>query len=321
MSEAQNPAEQSPLEIIFAIAAGYMVSRSLHVAADLGIADLLSDGPKSIEELASATGAHQQSLYRMLRALAGHGVFAEDSAGRFQLTPSAALLQTGVPGSLRDIVRTVGDMAGDGQWWTLVGQLHRTVLTGKPEFERVYGMGFYEYLALSCYNFSQFRRIVDVAGGRGGFLAEVLKAHPTVRGVLYDHPEVVKEPTALMTAGLMDRCEVVGGNFLESVPSGADAYIAKRILMDWDDEQVVALLRRCREAMAAQGRIITVNVVMPPGNEPHPGKIIDLFLMVQLKGRERTEQEFRELYRRAGLQLTKIVPTPSMLSLVEGERA
>src|SRR5438876_2028880 len=236
MSEAQKPAEQSPLEIIYAIAVGYMVSRSLHVAVELGIADLLSDGPKSIEELASATGAHPQSLYRMLRALAGHGVFAEDPSGRFHLTPPAALLQTGVPGSLRDIVRTVGDLAGDGQWWNLVGQLRRTVLTGEPEFERVYGIGFYEYLArnpaandwwargmlsqgatedaaiVGCYNFGQFRRIVDVAGGRGGFLAEVLKAYPTVRGVLYDHPEVVKEPTAVMAAGLMDRCEVVGGN-------------------------------------------------------------------------------------------------------------
>jgi hypothetical protein len=345
MSEAQKAAEQSPLEIIYAIAIGYMVSRCLHVAADLGIADLLSDGSKSIAELASATGAHQQSLYRMLRALAGHGVFTEDPAGRFHLTPPAALLQANVSGSLRDIVRTVGDMAGDGKWWNLVGQLRRTVLTGEPEFERVYGMGFYEYLAqnpeandwwargmlsqgttedaaiVSCYNFGQFRQIVDVAGGRGGFLAEVLKAYPTVRGVLYDHPEVVKEPTALMAAGLMDRCEVIGGNFLESVPSGADAYIAKRILMDWDDEHVVTLLRMCREAMVEHGRVITINVVMPPGNQPHPGKIIDLFLMVQLRGRERTEQEFRELYQRAGLRLTKIVPTPSMLSLVEGERA
>ena len=345
MSEAQQPTEQSPLEILYAIAVGYMVSRSLHVAADLGIADLLSDGPKSIEELASATGAHQQSLYRVLRVLAGHGVFAEAPLGHFQLTPPAALLQTEVPGSLRDIVRTAGDMAGDGTWWNLVGQLRRTVLTGEPEFERVYGIGFYEYLArnpaanvwwargmlsqgatedaaiVGCYNFGQFRRIVDVAGGRGGFLAEILKAHPTVRGVLYDHPEVVKEPTALMAAGLMDRCEVVGGSFLESVPGGADAYLAKRILMDWDDEHVVALLRLCREAMAAHGRVITINVVMPPGNQPHPGKIIDLFLMVQLRGQERTEHEFRELYRRAGLQLTRIVPTPSMLSLVEGERA
>jgi O-methyltransferase domain/Dimerisation domain len=232
MSEAQKPAEQSPQEILFAIAGGYLVSRSLHVAADLGIADLLSAGPKSIEELARATGAHPQSLYRLLRALAGHGVFAEDPPGRFHLTPPAALLQTEVPGSLRDIVRMAGDMAGDGKWWNLVGQLRRTVLTGEPEFERVYGMGFYEYLAkdpaandwwarallslgttenaaiVGCYNFGQFRRIVDVAGGRGGFLAEVLKAYPTVRGVLYDHPEVVKEPTPLVAAGLMARCEV-----------------------------------------------------------------------------------------------------------------
>ena len=345
MSEAQKPTEQAPQEIIYALAVGYMISRSLHVAADLGIADLLSDGPKSIEELVSATGAHRQSLYRLLRLLAGNGVFAEDPSGHFQLTPPAVLLRTGVPGSLRDIVRTVGDLAGDGTWWNMVGQLRRTVLTGEPEFERVYGIGFYEHLARNpaanvwwaqgmlsqgitenaaiggCYDFGQFRRVVDVGGGRGGFLAEVLKAYPTVKGVLYDHPKVMKEPTSLIAAGLMDRCEVGGGNFLESVPGGADAYIAKRILMDWDDEHVVALLRACREAMAEHGRIVTINVVMPLGNQPHPGKIIDLFLMVQLRGRERTEQEFRELYRRAGLKLTKIVPTPSMLSLVEGERA
>lgn len=335
----------SPQEVILGMALGYLVSRSLHVATELGIADLLKDGPKSIEELARATGAHQQSLYRLLRMLAGHGVFAEEPPGRFHVTSMAAVLQTGVAGSVRDAVRMIGDLAGDGSWWTAVGHLRHSVLTGEPGFDYVHGRGFFDYLAqhpaagawfdrglanfataentaiVSCYDFGQFRRVVDVGGGQGGFLAEVLKVFPGVSGVLCDRPQVIWEPAYLTAAGLMNRYELVGVDFFQSVPGGGDVYVLKRILHDWSDERCVQILRVCREAMGENARILVVDAVVPPGNEPHPSKTMDMLMMVGFEGQERTEQEFRELYRRAGLKLTKVVPTPSVLSIIEGRRA
>jgi len=344
MGETQRPNDQSSQDLLLGIAISYMLSRAVHVAAEMGLADLLSDGPKSVEELAQATGARPQSLYRLLRALAGNGIFAEDSAGRFELTPPAAWLRSGIPGSLRDAVRLAGDITGEGKWWNLWSDLQHCAMTGDPEFDRVYGADFYSHLAASpaanrwwsrgvasfaaaevaaivdSYDFSPFKRIVDAGGGRGGLLAEILKRNSTARGVLYDHPLIVKEADYLAAAGVLDRCELVGGDFLQSVPVGGDAYITKRILMDWDDEDCVKLLRLCRDAMTKDGRVLTIIAVLPPGNQPHPGKIIDLFMMIQLKGRERTAEEFRDLYKRAGLKLTRIVQNPSALSIVEGER-
>ena len=198
-ADAADP-QQSAQEVILGLALSYLASRSLHVATELGIADLLKDGPQTIEELARSTGAQQQSLYRLLRMLAGHGVFAEESSGRFQLTPAAALLQTRVPGSLHDAVKMVGDMAGDGSWWSAVGHLRHSVLTGEPVFNYVHGMGFFEFLTqhpeaskwfdrglanfatpentaiVGAYDFTPFQRVVDVGGGQGGLLAEILKA-------------------------------------------------------------------------------------------------------------------------------------------------
>lgn len=334
--------QPSPQEVILDMALGYLASRALHVATELGIADLLKDEPKSIEELASATGAHQQSLYRLLRTLAAYGVFAEGSPGRFHLAPMGAVLQAGVVGSVHDAVKMIGDLTGDGSWWTVVGHLRHSVMTGQPGFDYVQGTDFFDYLAqhpeagtwfdrglanfataenaaiAGSYDFGQFRRVVDVGGGQGGFLAEVLKAFPGVTGVLCDRPQVIQEPAYLTTDGLMDRCEIVGIDFFESVPGGGDVYVLKRILHDWSDERTVRILRVCREAMGENARILVVDAVVPPGNEPHPSKVMDILMMVLLEGRERTEQEFRELYQRAGLKLTKVVPTPSVLSIVEG---
>lgn len=337
--------QPSSQETILDMALGYLVSRGLHVAAELGIADQLKDGPKSIEELASATGANQQSLYRLLRMLAGHGVFVEEAPGRFCSTPTGAVLQAGVVGSVCDAVKMIGDLTGDGAWWPVVGHLRHSVMTGQPAFDYLQGTDFFDYLAqhpeagawfdrglanfataentaiTGYYDFGQFRRVVDVGGEQGGFLAEVLKAFPGVTGVLCDRPQVIQEPAYLTAAGLTDRCEIVGIDFFESVPGGGDVYVLKRILHDWADEQCVQILRVCREAMRENARILVVDAVVPPGNEPHPAKIMDILMMVGLEGRERTEQEFRELYQRAGLKLTKVVCTPSVLSVIEGAPA
>jgi hypothetical protein len=340
MSETQESKAPTPQGLIDGMVFGYILSRALHVVAELGIADLLSSGPRPVVELARTAGAHQQSLHRLLRMLASYGVFAEAEAGCFQLTPLAATLQTQIPGSLRDRVKMY-----DEACWNAVGNLLHSVRTGEPAFNQVNGLPLFEHYArnpganmrfdrgmasattaenaaiVSSYDFNQFHRIVDVGGGLGGFLTEVLKASPALTGVLYDQPQVVKEPEHILEAGLIDRCEIVEGNFFESVPAGADAYVLKRVLHDWNDDIAVSLLGRCREAMTRDGRVLTLDAVVPPGNQPHRSKTMDILMMALLGGRERTEQECRELYQRAGLKLTKIVPTGSMLSIVEGVRA
>jgi hypothetical protein len=215
-------------------------------------------------------------------------------------------------------------------------------MTGEPGFTAVHGMGFFDYLAqhpqagvwfdrglanfattentaiVNCYDFGQCHRVVDVGGGQGGFLAEVLKAFPSVTGILYDRPQVIQEPAYLTAAGFLNRCEVVGGDFFQSVPGGGDVYVLKRILHDWGDERSIQILRRCREAMGDDARLVVVDAVVPPGNDPHPSKIMDMLMMVLVEGRERTEQEFGELFQQAGLRLTKVIPTASVLSIAEG---
>ncbi|MFQ5899851.1 MAG: methyltransferase [Candidatus Methylomirabilia bacterium] len=338
-SKPDHPSERRPQEVILSMAFGYLPSRAIFVAAELGIADLLRRGAKSIEELAVATGTYTDSLYRLLRMLASHGIFAEDEQGRFHVTPLAAALESGVPGSVRDAVRMV-----DGPTWNSCGNLLHAVKSGTPAFDAAFGMGFFDYLAMhpeasarfdasmanfsegensiiaAAYDFNRFKQIVDVGGGRGGFIAEVLKAHPSPTGILYDRPEVVVEPTYPRAAGVIERCKVIGGNFWESVPRGGDAYILKRILHDWRDDQAIAILRLCRDAMSDHGRVLTIDAVIPPGNEAHPSKDSDIFMMAMVPGRERSETEFRALYQNAGLKLTNIVPTRSALCIVEGKR-
>jgi hypothetical protein len=342
-SNGNAPAHQpSPHEIVLGMALSYLSARALHVATDLGIADRLRDGPRSVAELATATGAHAPALYRLLRTLAGHGIFAEEATGHFALTPAAAVLQRGIPGSVHDAVRMIGDMTGDGPWWSAVGHLRHSVMTGQPGWDYVVDAPFFDYLALHpaagawfdrglanftivenaaiahAYDFSQARRVIDLGGGQGGFLAEILKAFPHVTGGLCDQPQVLAEPAYLTQNGLLDRCELVGFDFFQSVPSGGDVYLLKRILHDWNDEHCLQILHNCRAVMSKDARLLVVDVVLPPGNTFHPGKIMDMLMMALLEGQERSEQEFCELYRRAGLKLTRVIPTPSMLSIVEG---
>jgi hypothetical protein len=335
---ADTPAVPSPVDVVMGLALGYLVSRSLHVATELGIADLLQDGPKTVEELASSTGAHREALYRLLRTLAAQGVFAEDEPGRFVTTPAAMLLQQGV---MRDGVLLCGEVTGDGSSWHAVGGLRHSIMTGEPAFRRQHGMGFFDYLRdhpacgqwfdrgmanfataenpaiAGAYDYARFGHIVDVGGGQGGLLADILTRHPNVRGTLFDLPEVVRHPVYLSQEAFPERWATVGGDFFQSVPTGGDAYVLKRILHDWNDEQCVRILRCCRAAMSERARLLVVDAVVSPGNAPHPGKVMDILMMVFTEGRERTEQEFRELFGRAGLQLTTITMTPSPLSLVE----
>lgn len=328
----------APVEVVMGMALGYLVSRSLHVATELGIADLIKDAPKSVDELASSTGAHRESLYRLLRVLAAYGVFAENERGQFVTTPAAGLLQQGV---MRDGVLLCGEVTGDGSWWNAVGTLRHSIMTGEPAFQRQHGIGFFDYLVdhpecgqwfdrgmanfataenpaiAGAYDYTQFGQIVDIGGGQGGLLAEILKRHPNARGTLFDLPGVIRNPVYLHNEAFPDRWATVGGDFFQSIPAGGDAYVLKRILHDWSDEQCVRILRCCREAMSDRARLLVVDAVIPIGNMPHPGKVMDILMMVFASGRERTENEFRELFANANLQLTHITTTPSSLSIIE----
>jgi hypothetical protein len=312
----------------------YLLSRALHVAAELGISDLLVDGPKHSAELARATGCDEDSLYRLLRMLASNGVFAEDGHGRFGLTTLASALRTDIPGSLRDAIRMVDD-----EWWNVYGHLEHSLRKGEPAYEAVTGRTAYgedseeserfakgianfgkheNYLIAKVYDFSKFKRCVDVGGGRGDLIAHLLDINGEMQGVLFDRPDVVAHPAYVIEAGLEDRCEFVGGDFFTSVPGGADVYVMKRIIHNWSDDRALRILRNCKQAMAEGGRILTIDAVIPPGNERHPAKDSDLLMMAMLGGRERTEDEFRSLYDRAGLQLTAVISTHSILSILEG---
>ena len=324
--------ELSPRDALLQMTNGYQVSQAIHVAATLGIADLLKDGSRSADELAEATGTHAPTLYRLLRALASVGVFAEQSDGRFGSTPLAEHLQTDAPGSLRAWAMLIGQPS----FWSSWGHLLHSVRTGEPAFPDLHGMNVWEHrethpeegeifdaamtglsapvaeAVVQSYDFTGVGVLADVGGGEGGLLATILTANPTLRGVLFDLPHVVASAGSLLErAGVADRCEVVGGSFFETAPEGADAYLLKSIIHDWDDAAAIQILRTCRAVMANTGRLLVVEPVIQPGNEPDRAKFSDLNMLVMLGGRERTADDFERLYTEAGFRMTSIVPTGS----------
>lgn len=316
---------------------GYWVTQALYVAAKLGIADLLSDGPLSCDDLAGRTCTHPSSLRRVLRALASVGVFSEVVPTRFALTPQAALLRSGDPHS----VRALAIMYGEEQYRAWADLLY-SVRTGQPAFEHQFGMDVFAYFAknpqasavfneamtgltiqgadsvAATYDFSSFATIVDVGGNRGTVIAAILQRYSGIRGILFDRPHVVASADeVLTTAGIENRCTIVGGDFFESVPAGGNAYLLASILHDWDDERCVEILRRCRQVMPANGRLLVVELVLPPGDEPFVGKWVDLHMLVMASGRERTEEEYGKLFLVAGFHLNRVHPLPNGQSIVE----
>lgn len=317
---------------------GYQVSQAIHVAATLGLADLLKDGARSSDELAAATGTHAPSLYRLLRALAGVGVFREEADRRFAPTPLGECLRFDAP-------EPVGGWAafiGESYHWQAWSQLLYSIQTGESAFRHVHGMDSWSYRArhpelsatfdramtdssrqvaqavLAAYDFGQFARLVDVGGGQGAFLAAVLAQCPGVQGVLFDQPHVVAgADRVLQAAGVADRCRVVGGSFFESVPDGGDGYMLKAVLHDWDDEPAVAILRSCRRAMPAQGKLLVIERSIEGPNEDPDGKFSDLNMLVSLGGRERTGHEYATLFAAADFQLAGATRTEIEISVIE----
>jgi hypothetical protein len=337
---SNSPSPSSPDGDLLRLIFGKNVSMAISVVAKLRIADLLADGPRSLPELAASTQTHPPSLSRVLRTLASVGIFADLADGNFALTPMGGYLRSGVKGSLRGIAEMT---CSDSTWrpWT---RMIESVRTGLTAFDGVHGEPIFEYLgkhsdesavfneamtgftskiapaAVGAYDFAAFKTIVDVGGGHGVLLNTILKAFPGVNGIVFDAPSVVAgAEDAIREAGLSGRCRAVGGDFFRGVPAGGDAYLMKHIIHDWSDDQATAILRNCREGVNPSGRLLLIEMVVGLGDAADIARLIDLEMLVNLTGRERTEVEYRHLLAGAGWRLTGVIPTDSPTHIIEAE--
>ena len=341
---ANEPPPVSPAAAVLRVISEFWAARALYVAAKLGIADLVKDGPKTVEQLASETGTHAPSLYRLLRALTSTGWFAQDDAGRFGPTAITAGIQSGASGTLRNFAMSELGEEHYPAWEDLTF----SVKTGEIAFNHVFGMRNWEFWAThpehaqifnrgmsevtaimepaiqAVYDFAGFKKIVDVGGGRGTLIASILRAAPNPHGVVLDLPHVIEMGTKhIETQGLSGRCDLVPGDFFKNVPEGGDAYILKAVLHDWDDDHSIAILKNCHRAMAREGKICIIESVIPADNRPFFRTLGDLNMLVMTGGRERTEAEYRALLETAGFRLNRVVPTriPPEPAVLEATRA
>lgn len=322
---------------------GARISRALDLVARRGIADLLGDTPKAPDEIAEAAGLPAESLRRLLRSLSYVGVFHEGSDGRFTNTEVSAHLRSDAALSLREMTLVLNDEPVLRGWQ----QLESVLETGQPAFAAVNGMSFFEHLAAdpkrsenmarfmkgvyglagpqiaAGFPFSRFARVLDVGGGQGHILAEILRAHPSVHGGVFDLPRTAEVANRFLAAqGLADRCDVIAGDFFAGVPAGWDAYFIKSTLHDWSDEQCVRILRNLRDAMPDHGRVLVAEMLLEPGAPLiHPHRFIDLEMMVSFGGKERTTGEFVKLLDAAGLTMDQVhVMEGGFFSVVEASK-
>jgi hypothetical protein len=327
---------------LMGIVTGYQRSRALAVAAELGIADLLRDGPLPVAELAQATRTHAPTLYRLLRALASVGVFREDGEQRFSLTSMGQLLRSDVPVSAGPVARFMGR----DYHWTAWGHLLHSVRTGENASRAALGTDVWSYRErhpeeneifnaamaalsraasaqeLAAYDFGRHRIVADIAGGTGALLAAILRARADSHGILFDQPHVVAGAKAVLEhAGVADRIRIESGSFFERVPSGADAYVMRRILHDWLDPEAITILRCCRAAMGPDARLLLIESVVGPANEDPQSKFLDLLMLVSAGGRERTEPEWRALLAEGGFRLCQVHPAGATSAVIEASPA
>lgn len=332
--------EEAARTKIFEIGFGWAVPRALHVAAELGVADALCDGPKTVEQIAAVTGAHAPSLKRLMRLLVKHEVFDQDDQELIHVNAVSKLMQSNTPGSMRDFVCFDNEIM-----WAAYGNLLHTVKTGEPGFDNVHGKNFFEYLtsdmegarrvdaaqrSLSVpeertipqiYDFSGVRSICDVGGGRGGLLAEILQVNPETRGVLYDQAQVVAHPERLEKANLLDRCDIIAGDFFASVPAGHELYALKRVIHDWDDEKSAMILRNIHQAMGDEARLLVIEGIVSEKDTTSLVKECDINIMTFLGGKIRSKSEFEALFAATGFELLRIVPASSLVSIMELRKA
>ena len=321
---------------------GYRLTQLVHVVATLGVADRLADGPRTAAELAPLVGANADALHRVLRALASLGIFSQDAEGRFGLTEEGQRLRADAPGSMRLPAITYGEP----WWWRAWGGLLDAVRTGETAFDKVHGVDLFGYLSgdahaaglfngimhvmtteqaaaiAAGYDFSETRRLLDIGGGHGALAAAILRRNPHATALLFDRPSVVEGAGArLAELGIADRCSLVGGDFFVSVPGGADTITLKDILHDWDDARALSILRNTRRAMDEGARLLLIERVLPPGDAPSPGKLVDITMLVLTGGRERTEEEYRALLEAAGFTLRRVVTINGETAVIEARPA
>jgi len=308
---------------------GFQITQAIRVASTLRVADHLSGRARSAGELAALTESHPDSLYRLLRALAAVGVFREDEDRKFALTPMGDCLRTDSATPLE----AWAEVVGSPYFWQAWGHLLHSVQTGENAFQDLNGKDVWQFraqhpeygatfdramtqlsrgsaeAAIRAYDFSVFRHIVDVGGGQGLMLAAILHAHPHLRGTLFDQPHVVAGAKAVLTErGIIDRCRIVGGSFFEMVPEGADAYLMRVVIHDWEDDEAIAILKVCRRAMGETAKLLLIERLVAPPNEMPATKFSDLNMLVSPGGRERTREEFSDLFARSGFELTGVAP-------------
>ncbi len=317
---------------------GYQVSQAISVAATLGVADLLAEGPRASDDLARDAGADADALYRLLRALAAVGLLREADGRRFVLTALGEPLRSDVPGSLAGWAAFVGRPG----FWQSWGALLHSVRTGENAFRHVHGTDVWGWRAerpeesavfdramasltggadqalIEAYDFGRFGTVVDVGGGNGALIASLLGAFPAMQGILFDQPHVTAAaPDVLTAAGVADRCRVVGGSFFDGVPEGGDAYVLKSIVHDWEDAEAVAIVRACRRAAGDGAALLLIERDLGPPNEAPAAKLSDLNMLVNPGGRERSVEEYAALFDAAGFAFVGATPTASGLSVLE----
>jgi ubiquinone/menaquinone biosynthesis C-methylase UbiE len=334
-----------PAQTMYQLATGHYVSRALFVAAKLGIADLLADGPRHYEDIAKSTGTHAPSLKRMMRLLASSGVFSEHDDGNFSLTSLGECLRTSTAGSSRAMVMHYSGPRMQENWKDLEYCVRSGEFAARrrgvtniftdplrtPEEAAVFDVAMSELTRLTAtavalaYDFTPYRLVVDVGGGNGTLMIGILKANPSLRGILVDQPAAIERAKKQIEAsGLAGRCEAVASDFFNEVPRGGDAYILKHVIHDWDDQQSVSILKNCHRAMDAGGKLLIIEGVYSPRIDQSPEGVAaarnDLNMLVSTGGRQRSEAEFSDLYNAAGFRLTRVVPTVTRINVVEGVR-
>jgi O-methyltransferase domain/Dimerisation domain len=329
---------EPPAATLRRLLSGFQLSQAISVVATLGIADLLGEGPRSSDELAAATESHPDALYRLLRALAAAGVLHEADHRRFSLTELGQPLRSDAPDSVRAWAAFTGRPYYRAAW----ADLEHSVCTGENAFEHVHGVDVWTYRAgrpdesaafdaamesltrgtmqavIEAYDFGRFRTVVDIGGGNGALLADVLEAHPAVSGVVFDQPHVVAAAEALLTSrGVAKRCRIVGGSFFDSVPEGGDAYVLKQIVHDWEDDDAVTILEVVRRSAPRGAAVLVLERDLGVPNESLAAKLSDLNMLVAPGGRERTTDEYAALFEAADLAYTRAIPSAAGLSVYE----
>jgi hypothetical protein len=319
-----------------------LTTQALHVAARIGIADQLKAGSRTMSELSDALSAHPDVLERLVRMLASLGVLRAEPDSSFSLTELGETLRHDAPNSVRDWALYIGSSAP----WSAWGHLYDSVKTGEPGFVLAHGKPTYEFLEshpelsapfnrwmskqsalhnvaiARAYDFRSCRVVADIGGGQGSTLAALLDRHPSLRGILFDKPSVVEKPGPLDIDRVRDRCDVIGGDMLMSVPANVDLYVIKRVLMIWGDDEAVRVLKNCAARLSRGGKVLVVEMIMPPIGQPGPATTFDILMLLANKGgRIRTEGEFRAIFTAAGLKLDRVIPTDSPNALLEGALA